>query len=62
MMRSGVLNSHIYPVRTEMTGLKHIQILHVCSMDFNKSKEFLVDKNIAFLFHGEGKNKSIIID
>ena len=32
MMIADALNSHVYPVRTEMTGLKHIPISHVCYM------------------------------
>ena len=32
-MRADTLNSHVYPVRTEMTGTKQIPILHVCSTD-----------------------------
>ena len=35
MMRSDALNSHIYPVRTEITATKHIPISHVCSNDKN---------------------------
>ena len=46
MMISNVLNLNIYPVRTEMTGVKYILISRICSVDDNKSKEFLVDKNI----------------
>ena len=29
MMRANTLNSHVYPVRTEMTGTKQILILNV---------------------------------
>ena len=51
MMRANVLSSHIYPVRTEMTGTKHIPTLHVCSMDERELKEFIFQKNfIADLF------------
>ena len=31
MMRAGALNSHGYPVRTEINSTKHIPTLHVCS-------------------------------
>ena len=33
MMRADALNSYNYPVRTEMTGMKHIPNSHVCSTD-----------------------------
>ena len=29
MMRADVLNSHVYPVRTEMAGTKQIPISHI---------------------------------
>ena len=58
MMRSDAVNLHIYPVRVEMNGAKHIPILHVCSMNNNESKELFVDKNIiSGLFYGEGRIK-----
>ena len=40
MMRAYVLNSENYPVEMEMTGTKHIPILHVCSTDKSESEEF----------------------
>ena len=46
LMRADALNSENYPVITEMTGSKNITILHVCSTDDSKSKEFLVDENL----------------
>ena len=33
VMRTDYLNSHVYPVRTEMTGTKKILISHVFSTD-----------------------------
>ena len=36
IMRDDALKSKNYPVRTEMTGKKHILISHVCSTDDNK--------------------------
>ena len=33
MMRADALNSHIYPFTMELTGMEHIPISHVCSMD-----------------------------
>ena len=51
-MRADALNSENYPIRIEMTGVKHIPILHVISTDNCKSKEFLVGKKlIAGLFY-----------
>ena len=31
MMRADALNSHVYPLRTEMTARKKIPISHICS-------------------------------
>ena len=42
MTISGALNSHVYPVRTEMTSMKHILISHDCSTEKSKSEELLV--------------------
>ena len=62
-MRSDALNSDNYPVRTEMTGMKQIPILNVCSTDDSKPEEFLVDKNLSQVFStDEDKSKSIIVD
>ena len=36
MMRADDLNSHIYPVRTEMTATKQIPTLHICSTEERK--------------------------
>ena len=47
MMRDDALNSHVYPVITEMAGMKHVLITHVCSMDESKSEEFIVGRNLS---------------
>ena len=63
MMRSDALNSHVYPVITEMTGTKQIPISHVCYTDKSESEEFLVDKTLLHVCStGEDKSKSIIVD
>ena len=38
MMRYDALNSHVYPIRTEMIGTQQILISHVCSTDKSKSE------------------------
>ena len=45
MMRADDLNLHIYPVRTEITGMKYNMISHLCDLDKNKSKEILADED-----------------
>ena len=50
MMRSDTLNSHIYPVRTEINGTQQVPIAHVYSNDKSELKEFLVDKNLLHIF------------
>ena len=42
MMRADALNSHGYPVITEMTAPSS----HVCSTDESELKEFLVNENL----------------
>ena len=46
MTRADALNSHVYPVRTEMNATKQIPILNLCSMEMSELKEFLVDENL----------------
>ena len=41
MMRYDTLNSHVYPVKIEMTARKQIPTSHVCSTDKSELKEFL---------------------
>ena len=43
MMRSDALNSHVYPVRTEMTAL----YLQVCSTDEDESKRIIVNETLS---------------
>ena len=63
MMRADDLKLDNYPVRTEMTGKKQILILHVCSTDDIKSKEFLADKNLSQVCSmDEGESESFIVD
>ena len=62
-MRAYALNSDNYPLRTEKNGKKKNPILHVCSMDGSKSKEFLADKNLFQVCSTDkGKPESIIVD
>ena len=47
MMRADALNSHVYPVRTEITATKQILTSHVCSTDEIKLKESPVNKTLS---------------
>ena len=47
MMIDDALNSHVYPVRTEITATKQIPTSHVCYTDENELKEFLVDEILS---------------
>ena len=47
MMRANALNFHSYPVRTEMTGTKHIPALNICYKGESELKEFLVNENFS---------------
>ena len=46
MMKADSLKLHVYPVRTEITGTKHIPISNVFSTDESKSEEFVMDVNL----------------
>ena len=62
MMRADALNLDNYPVIMEMTGAKHIPILHVCYMDISKSKEFLVEKYLLQVCSTDLDEKNIAVD
>ena len=63
IMRADSINLQVDPVRTEVTDEKQTLILHVCSMDDIKSKEFLVDKQLSRVYSTDyGKLESIIAD
>ena len=62
MMRADALNLESYPVIVEMTGVKHIPILHVCYMDSSESKEFLVDKTLSQVCSRDEDKKNIVVD
>ena len=50
IMRADDLNSHVYPVRTEMTGTKQILISYICSTDESESEDFLVDETLLQVY------------
>ena len=63
MMRVDVLNLHVYPVRTEITGTKQIPTSHVCSTDGSELKEFLVGETLSQIYStDEDESKGIIVD
>ena len=63
IIRDDVLNSHIYPVRTEMTATKQIPTLHVFSTDEIELKYFLVDENLLQIYSTDKvRSKGIIVD
>ena len=63
MMRADALNLHVYTVRTEMTAMKQILMLHVCSTDESELKDFLVENNLSQIcFTDKDESKGIIID
>ena len=58
MIRADALNSHVYPVRTEMTDPSS----HVCSTDESELKEFLINKNLSQSFSTDkDESKGIIV-
>ena len=62
-MIADVLNSHIYPVGTEITATKQSPTSHVCSTDKRKLKEFIFDETLSHICStDEDKSKGIIVD
>ena len=61
MMRDDALNSHIYPVRTEMNGTQQIPTSNVYYMDKSKLKEFLVDETSSQICSTDKDESKIII-
>ena len=62
MMRADTLNSHGYPVITEMTATKQIPTLHVFSKDESELKEFPVEKTLSQIFSTDkDESKGIIV-
>ena len=46
MMRSDYLNLHVYPVKTDMTGMQQIFAFHVCYTNERILEWFLVEKTL----------------
>ena len=56
-------NSHVDPVRTELTVIKHIPILHVCDLEKSESKGILADENLLQVCSADkSKSKSVNAD
>ena len=63
MMIYDAINSHGYPVRTEMTSTKQIPSSHVCSADESELKEFPVNKTLSQSFSmDKDESKGIIVN
>ena len=61
MMISDALDSHVYPIRTEMTGTKHFPISHIFSTYKSKSEEFLAEENLLQVCSTDEDESRIII-
>ena len=46
-MISDALNLHVYPVRTEMTGMQRILISHVCGLNESELKGIITERNLS---------------
>ena len=60
-MRTGAFNSHVDPVKTEMTGTQQIPILQVCDSDESKSKGIITDKNLSQVCSTDKSESEIVI-
>ena len=59
MMRSDAFNSHVYPVRTEITALYS----HVCCTDKDESKRIIMHETLSQnCYMDEGESKRSIIN
>ena len=47
MMIADALNSHVDPIRAEITGMQQIPISRFFDLDKRKSKEILADKTLS---------------
>ena len=45
-MIADAFNLHVDLVITEITGMQHIMISHVCDLDKSESEGIIVDKNV----------------
>ena len=62
-MRADSLNSHGYPVRTEMTGTKQVPVSQVFSMEESELEKFLFGKTLLQICStDEDESKVIIVD
>ena len=50
MMTADSFNFQVDLVRTEITGMQHIPILHICSSDNSKSEGIITDKNLSQVY------------
>ena len=63
IMRADALNSHSYPVRTEVTATKNILTSHICSTDESELKEFPLEEILSQICStDEDKSKGFIVD
>ena len=63
MIRADALNSHVYPVRTEMTDTQQIPISHICDLDESESKGINHrQKLIASMLYGRDQSERFIVD
>ena len=63
MIRADALNSHIYPVRMEMTATKNIPTSYICSTGERKLKELPVGKTLLQICSTDkGESKGIVVD
>ena len=61
MMRADAFNLQVYTVRIEMTYMKQILILYVCSTDERKLKYFLVDETLSQICSTDKDESKVIV-
>ena len=63
MMRADALNSHVDPVRTEMTVIQNIPISHICDSDESESKGIIeVERILRVCSTYESKSEIIFVN
>ena len=65
MMRADAFSLHVEHIRTKITGIQQIPILHVCDLDDRKPKGIITDKQLlqlcSFVSSPDEKNYLVAI-
>ena len=60
MMRVYAYAFHVDPVRTKISGMKHIQIMHIYDSDKSKSTRVIADKTLSQVYSTKKENQKAL--